>query len=479
MKLKLLAGIPVTSKDGTQKTTENNNDDIIIENVDVKIDFVGIRRKGRNEINLVPSHELKLIERKDYDTSDEFKKGDRVLYKNKEYVVEVPDARDRLVGIKRKDGKKVRLVLADELKKVNESIRGDNPMITVGKVGKVDKELVIVEKAHGNKIEVLTIKGLKKTITPKDFKPVKVKKSKYLKEALYQLTGIVPSAEKVLTEDHFPKGEIVTYKPTGRKVKVLRSVRGKQDNEQYLVQDEKTLDVFVANATDLVRKKVAESLSVVYNSSTLDKEIVIKKENEYLTVYNPNTEKVSVVNENAVVVTDNDPLFVLLKPWTEHAKTIVEQWKRLNEQDIEKLVVNDPKEDKNESPEQLNALSGGRTENQPPQDTEVKIDIPRDVLTTLDREIKKAEQAVEQEVDLNAGNKEAAVQYKNLARAFRDIKRYLEKGTVQDVKKAQIYISSLYTPILAKVPANVINFVFKAIGGLKKDWYSNQMKEVK
>lgn len=111
------------------------------------------------------------------------------------------------------------------------------------------------------------------------------------------------------------------------------------------------------------------------------------------------------------------------------------------------------KDDKNESPSQLNAL--GAPSN---SDMETKVKVPSKIKTLLRDEMAHIEKEME---NLSPNDKDNRWFYKNLHTAFGDLLKHLEAGTVHDIKKAQIFMTSLMGPMLHKIPAEVVNFVAK------------------
>lgn len=125
-------------------------------------------------------------------------------------------------------------------------------------------------------------------------------------------------------------------------------------------------------------------------------------------------------------------------------------------------------EDKDESPNQLDALGDQ-------SDTEMsdKIKVPNGVKQALKVEI---DQARKEAKKLGVSATDAKNFYENLATAFEELLTHLEKGTVHDIKQAQIFWSSLMGPILHKVPKVVSDFIVN--GGQRKSLKSH-MKEIK
>ena len=81
-----------------------------------------------------------------------------------------------------------------------------------------------------------------------------------------------------------------------------------------------------------------------------------------------------------------------------------------------------------------------------------KVKVPPRIKKMLKDEIEKAKSEAEK---LDVTEKDSAKFYKQLANAFQDILNHLEKGTMYDLKRAQVYAQSLMGPMLHKLPADV------------------------
>ena len=93
-----------------QKVTFGGDEYIVVV-PDAKANLVGIvpidKENDINSVDLVPAHELNRktekkknkVDQKPFETGDDFKKGETVIYNNKEYKVIISDARGPLVGI--------------------------------------------------------------------------------------------------------------------------------------------------------------------------------------------------------------------------------------------------------------------------------------------------------------------------------------------------------------------------------------------
>lgn len=113
--------------------------------------------------------------------------------------------------------------------------------------------------------------------------------------------------------------------------------------------------------------------------------------------------------------------------------------------------------DKDESPHQLKALEPS------PGDHDRKVNVPASLKQQLRAE---AAQARKEAKELGVADKDAKWFYEALANMFDELLGHLEKGTVYDIKMAQIFMTSLMGPMLHKIPADVVNFVAK--GGAER-----------
>lgn len=109
--------------------------------------------------------------------------------------------------------------------------------------------------------------------------------------------------------------------------------------------------------------------------------------------------------------------------------------------------------DKNESPNQLDHL-----EPSPTDDHDKKVTVPAALKTALRDQ---AAQARKEAKELGVADRDAKWFYENLAKMFEELLGHLEGGTVLDIKKAQIFMTSLMGPMLHKIPAEVVSFVAK------------------
>jgi hypothetical protein len=123
------------------------------------------------------------------------------------------------------------------------------------------------------------------------------------------------------------------------------------------------------------------------------------------------------------------------------------------------LTTDRPEGDKDESPNQLDALDTPSQQDQSGGgDHDKKINVPANIKKLLKDE---ADQARKEGKNLNVSNREASYFYDDLAQAFDDLRTHLEGGTVYDLKQAQIFMTSLMGPMLHKIPADVVNFIAK------------------
>jgi len=136
------------------------------------------------------------------------------------------------------------------------------------------------------------------------------------------------------------------------------------------------------------------------------------------------------------------------------------------------LTTDRPEGDKDESPNQLNALDTPSQQDQSGGgDHDRKIAVPANIKKLLKDE---ADQARKEGKNLNVSNREASYFYDDLAQAFDDLRTHLEGGTVYDLKQAQIFMTSLMGPMLHKIPADVVNFIAK--GGKQRSLKSYMQK---
>lgn len=119
-----------------------------------------------------------------------------------------------------------------------------------------------------------------------------------------------------------------------------------------------------------------------------------------------------------------------------------------------------PEMDKDESPCQLNALG-----QQSMTDFDTDMNVPRNIIDPLKREMEQARKDADFQ-GLSTANKEAKVFYNDLANAFEKLIGHLEKGSIHDMKQAQIFASSLMGPMLHKIPAETWDYIVN--GGKSK-----------
>ena len=123
------------------------------------------------------------------------------------------------------------------------------------------------------------------------------------------------------------------------------------------------------------------------------------------------------------------------------------------------LTTDRPEGDKDESPNQLDALDTPSEQDQSGGgDHDRKIEVPAAIKSALKAE---AAQARKEGKALNVSNREASYFYDDLAQAFDDLRTHLEGGTVYDIKQAQIFMTSLMGPMLHKIPDAVNDFVMR------------------
>jgi len=122
---------------------------------------------------------------------------------------------------------------------------------------------------------------------------------------------------------------------------------------------------------------------------------------------------------------------------------------------------------KDESPNQLDNLGEPSS-----SDMETKVKVPASVKQALRDEVAQLRKEITR---LSVHNKEDRVFYNDLARVFEDLLNYLEGGTIDDIKQAQIYWSSLMSPMLHKVPKVVGDFIVN--GGQRRSLKSYMIKQ--
>lgn len=111
------------------------------------------------------------------------------------------------------------------------------------------------------------------------------------------------------------------------------------------------------------------------------------------------------------------------------------------------------KNDKKEAPNQLDHLGAASDGEQVK-----KVNVPASVKTALKDAIKDTE---EQFARLGATDIDSRFFYKSLATAFATLLQHIEAGTVEEIKKGQIFMQTLMSPMMHKIPAVVSNFLAK------------------
>jgi len=111
------------------------------------------------------------------------------------------------------------------------------------------------------------------------------------------------------------------------------------------------------------------------------------------------------------------------------------------------------KDDKKEAPNQLDHLGAASDGEQVK-----KVRVPAGVKSALSDAIKDTESQLEK---LGITDIDSRFFYKSLAQAMKELLVHIEGGTVEDIKKAQIFWSTLMSPIMHKIPAVVSNFIMK------------------
>jgi len=131
-----------------------------------------------------------------------------------------------------------------------------------------------------------------------------------------------------------------------------------------------------------------------------------------------------------------------------------------------------PEGDKDESPQQLHALDTPSEQDQSGgNDHDRACPCPARIKNLLKTE---ANEARDKAKKLSITDREDSYFYDDLAHAFEDLYNHLDGGTVYDIKKAQIFMSSLMGPMLHKIPRDVADWVVK--GGQQRSLKSYMTK---
>lgn len=115
--------------------------------------------------------------------------------------------------------------------------------------------------------------------------------------------------------------------------------------------------------------------------------------------------------------------------------------------------------DKDESPHQLMEPPSLGDADVSGYDKDKKMTVPSNITGSLRTEADKARKEAEK---LDIRDKMAAQFYRDLARAFDDLREHLEKGTVYSVKQAQVFAQTLMGPMLHKIPTDVWKWLTNA-----------------
>lgn len=124
----------------------------------------------------------------------------------------------------------------------------------------------------------------------------------------------------------------------------------------------------------------------------------------------------------------------------------------------EQVWDKEEEQEKNESPTQLKTMDqqDNSKQDKSGDDLSNTVKVPASIKQSLKAEIKKATTEADK---LNSRDKEASYFYKDLAKAFEDLLGHLEKGTMYDLKKAQVFAQTLMGPMLHKIPKDVWKFL--------------------
>lgn len=119
----------------------------------------------------------------------------------------------------------------------------------------------------------------------------------------------------------------------------------------------------------------------------------------------------------------------------------------------------DGMERKPESPHQLSEPGDLSDQDNSDYDKDIKMKVPANITSALKKEADKARMEANK---LDVRDKNSSYFYRDLARAFDDIRGHLEKGTVYDVKQAQVFAQTLMGPMLHKIPNEVWKWLTNA-----------------
>jgi len=130
-----------------------------------------------------------------------------------------------------------------------------------------------------------------------------------------------------------------------------------------------------------------------------------------------------------------------------------------------------PTKAKGEAPTQLDKRG-----DQSMTDYEDKVEVPNEIKEALRSVIKEFEGGVEEDP---AGHtaEETSILYADTVAAFKTLLAYLEEGTIQSIKRAQIFASSLMGPMMYKLPSDVWNFIVHGGQGRSLKGYMNKVSQ--
>jgi len=222
-----------------------------------------------------------------------------------------------------------------------------------------------------------------------------------------------------------------------------REMTADQERVANMAEDEE-LGNFIQNLSDIQRDQLMVAIKAL---QLVDTEAMIR-ESAYKTVAKIMGDKLEEamhyynVNYDSFEVDKNKPINVADgNANDEHV------WDETEEQ-----------EEKNEGPTQLKTMD--QQDNSPQDksgdDLSTMFKVPNGIKQALRTEIDKAEREAEK---LDVRDKDAALFYKDLAKAFSDLLGHLEKGTRYDFKQAQIFAQTLMGPMLHKMPHQVWEFL--------------------
>jgi len=270
--------------------------------------------------------------------------------------------------------------------------------------------------------------------------------------------------ESLISEDHFKKGDIV--KNDDKEYEVVDIKDEGTDDEVYVVKcsdsetrkekEFKPEELKKSDTTiDSLRKQSVANEAVAYKDSN-GKDLPTAKADRGRAEYEKRVSELKPLmlkyrTKGRDALTDQE--------WAKLQSAFNQSYKKVKEaftaasmssyidmyEEFQTPAKNDDVTSK-ESPTQMRNVD----------DATQKIKVPADIKKSLKDLSKEARAEADQ---LESRDTDTARFYNTLAQAFEDLLGHLEKETVYDMKKAQIFMSSLMGPILHKIPADVVKFV--------------------